>query len=211
MDTRRDRRNPVVKAIIYLEGGGESKELHTRCREGFHKLLEKNGFKGKMPRLVASGSRFSAFSDFKAAHQSKMHTFVALWIDSEDPVADIEKTWAHLEKRDGWEQPDNSCNEQVLLMTTCMETLIATDREALKTCCSCKDKLHESALPPLHNMESRSRKEIFDTLKRATRDCQALYEKGEKSFELLGMLNTEILRQHLPSVARSWRILDKKL
>ena len=43
-------------SVIYLEGGGESKELHSRCREGFRKLLEKNGFKGNMPRLVACGS-----------------------------------------------------------------------------------------------------------------------------------------------------------
>ncbi len=124
----------MVKAVIYLEGGGESKELHTRCREGFHKLLEQNGFNGKMPRLVASGSRNSAFSDFKAAYQSKSHTFVALWIDSEDPVADIEKTWAHLKQRDGWEKPEKSSDEQVLFMTTCMETLIATDRDTLKAC-----------------------------------------------------------------------------
>jgi len=76
----------VVNAIIYLEGGEESKELHSRCREGFHKLLEKNGFKGKMPRLKACGSRNSAFNDFRIAHQSKTHPFIALWIDSEDPV-----------------------------------------------------------------------------------------------------------------------------
>ena len=30
-----------MKKVIYLEGGGDSKELHTRCREGFRKLLEK--------------------------------------------------------------------------------------------------------------------------------------------------------------------------
>ncbi len=199
----------MVKAIIYLKGGGESKELHCRCREGFHKLLEKNGFKGKMPRLVASGSRNSVFSDFNAAHPGKNHTFVAMWIDSEDPVADIEKTWAHLEKRDGWERPSNSSDEQVLFMTTCMETLIVADRDALKTCH--KDQLQESALPPLNNLESRNRKELFDKLKHATRNSPAPYEKGKKSFELLGLLDAKTVRQHLPSVERTWRILEKYL
>ena len=199
----------MVKAIIYLEGGGESKELHSRCREGFHKLLEKNGFKGKMPRLKACGSRNSAFNDFKIAHQSKKHPFVTLWIDSEDPVADIEKTWEHLEKRDGWEKPEKSSNEQVLFMTTSMETLICADREALKKCF--KDNLQESALPPLNNLESKNRKELFDLLKRSTRNCLSPYEKGKKSFELLGLLDAKTLRQHLPSVERTWRILDNYL
>ncbi|MBV5303711.1 MAG: DUF4276 family protein [Chlorobium sp.] len=199
----------MVNAIIYLEGGGESKELHSRCREGFHKLLEQNGFKGKMPRLKACGSRNAAFNDFRIAHQSRTHPFVALWIDSEDPVADIEKTWAHLKKRDGWEQPEKSSDEQVFFMTTCMETLIATDRNALKECF--KNNLQESALPPLNNLESKSRKELFDILKHATRNCPSQYEKGKKSFELLGLLDAKTLRQHLPSVERTWRILDNYL
>jgi hypothetical protein len=199
----------VVKAVIYLEGGGESKELHICCRAGFRKLLEKNGFKGKMPRLVACGSRNSVFSDFRIAHQSKTHPFVALWIDCEDPVADIEKTWEHLEKRDGWEKPEKSSNEQVLFMTTSMETLMCADREALKKCF--KDNLQESALPPLNNLESRNRKELFDKLKHATRNCPAPYEKGKKSFELLGLLDAKTLRQHLPSVERTWRILNNYL
>ncbi len=199
----------MVNAIIYLEGGGESKELHSRCREGFHKLLERNGFKGKMPRLKACGSRNSAFNDFRIAHQSKTHPFIALWIDSEDPVADIEKTWEHLEKRDGWEKPEKSSNEQGLFTTTCMETLIATDREALKKCF--KDNLQESALPPLNNLASKNRNELFDLLKHATRNCPSQYEKGKKSFELLGLLDAQTLRQHLPSVERTWRILDNYL
>ena len=199
----------MVNAIIYLEGGGESKELHSRCREGFHKLLEKNGFKGKMPRLKACGSRNSAFNDFRIAHQSKTHPFIALWIDSEDPVADIEKTWEHLEKRDGWEKPEKSSNEQVLFMTTSMETLIATDRNALKECF--KNNLQESALPPLNNLESKNRKELFDILKHATRNCPSQYEKGKKSFELLGLLDAKTLRQYLPSVERTWRILNNYL
>jgi len=199
----------LVTAVIYLEGGGESKELRSRCREGFHKLLERNGFKGKMPRLVACGSRNSVFSDFKAAHQRKDCNFIALWIDSEDPVDDIEKTWAHLEKRDGWEKPEKSSDEQVLFMTTCMETLIAADRDALKKCF--KKNLQDSALPSLNNLESKNRKELFDLLKQATPDCKSPYVKGKKSFELLGLLNAKTLQKDLPSVTRSWRILDKNL
>lgn len=41
---------------IYVEGGGDSKELKTRCRRGFSNFFEKAGLKGRMPRVVACGS-----------------------------------------------------------------------------------------------------------------------------------------------------------
>ena len=46
MDQGTIRRDSLVSASIYLEGGGDSKELHIRCREGFRKLLENCGFQG---------------------------------------------------------------------------------------------------------------------------------------------------------------------
>uniref|UniRef100_Q3AT15 DUF4276 family protein n=1 Tax=Chlorobium chlorochromatii (strain CaD3) TaxID=340177 RepID=Q3AT15_CHLCH len=198
----------MVKSIIYLEGGGDSKELRSRCREGFRKLLERNGFKDKMPRFVACGGRNTAFSDFKVAHEQKIYTFVALWVDSEEPLEDIHKTWEHVQKRDGWEKPHNSIDEQLLFMTTCMETLIAADRETLQQVFK---PLQESALPSLYNLEKQPRHELYQKLKKATQGCAAPYEKGKISFEVLGKLNAETLQQHLPSVARTWHILQQKL
>ena len=46
-----------MSTVIYLEGGGDSKELRVRCREGFRKLLEKTVQGAQMPRLVACGGR----------------------------------------------------------------------------------------------------------------------------------------------------------
>ena len=85
-----------MTVTIYIEGGGDSKELHTRCRAGFRELLEKCGYRGHMPKLVACGGRNSAFDDFKAALRSgKTGDFVLMLIDSEDPLVDIEATWNH--------------------------------------------------------------------------------------------------------------------
>lgn len=52
---------------LYVEGGGNAASLKTACREGFSKLLEKAGFKGRMPRIVACGSRNDAFDSFCTA------------------------------------------------------------------------------------------------------------------------------------------------
>lgn len=199
-----------MSASIYLEGGGDSKEQHARCREGFRKLLEKCGYAGRMPKLVACGGRGATYDDFKTAHENRAaDDYIAMLVDSEDPVEDIEATWAHLTDRDGWQKPEGGEDDQALLMTTCMETWIVSDRAALAG--HYGSKLQESALPPLVNMESRPRGTIQDNLVRATRNCSNAYKKGKRSFEVLAKLTPATLDQHLPSFVRVRRILDEKL
>ena len=199
-----------MSAKIYIEGGGDdSKELHVRCREGFRRLLERCGFKGRMPPLVACGGRGATYSDFATALAgANPGDYVAMLVNSEYPVANIEKTWEHLKQRDNWDRPAGADDEHVLLMTTCMETWIATDRRALRAHFGAG--LQESAIP-VTNMESRSRHAIQDTLARATRNCKAPYVKNKKAFELVGKLDPSALRPALPSFVRSERVLERKL
>ena len=50
-----------------------------------------------MPKLVACGGRDAAFDRFQTALETALAgEYVALLIDSEDPMADIEAAWAHL-------------------------------------------------------------------------------------------------------------------
>lgn len=202
-----------MSAYVYVEGGGvgfDSKDLNIRCREGFRKLLENCGFAGRMPRLVASGGRTTAFDEFKTAHRTNAAgRFVALWIDSEEPLLDLEATWQHLQERDQWTQPANAVNEQVLFMTTCMETWFVADHAALTA--YFKQKLQMSALPPLNNLENRSRQDVQHSLHHATRNCPNAYSKGAKSYEVLGKLSPAVLEEHLPSFLRIRRILNARL
>lgn len=199
----------MVSAHFYIEGG-ESKEDKIRCREGFRKLFEKAGFSGRMPRLSACGGRGSAFDDFKTAHSGrKTGDYIAMLVDSEDPVADLEKTWDHLECRDQWHKPAEAVDEQVLFMTTCMETWIVADRAALRE--HYGQKLQVNALPPLVELENRNRHVLHDSLVHASRNCLNAYSKGKRSFELLAKLDPVILMQHLPSFVRVVRILKEKL
>jgi len=202
-----------VSSALYLEGGAagaDSKELQIRCRGGFRKLLEKSGYEGRMPRLHACGSRDGAFDDFKIGHGEKSAgDYVAMWIDSEDPLADLEATWQHLKGRDNWAKPVGATDDQVLFMTTCMETLIIADRAALRK--HYGDRLQDSALPPLPDLETRARHDVQDALLRATRHCTNAYAKGKRSFEVLAKLTPGTLERNLPSFARSRRILNEKL
>lgn len=198
-----------MSAILHLEGGGDSKELHIRCREGFNKLLHRAGFAGRMPRLVASGSRQRAFDRFCTAHQRAKGGVVALLIDSEEPLRDVNEAWQHLSRRDHWSKPPSATDEQVLFMTTCMETWLVADVPTLRQ--HYGDALQESALPPLTDLESRSRQAVLSSLEQATRDCQNRYEKGKRSFVLLGKLDPTVLQQSLPSFQRCLRILTERL
>lgn len=198
-----------MRAYIYIEGGGDSKELHVRCRQGFRQLLERCGFSGRMPRLVACGGRSAAYGDFKTAHESNKAEYVAMLIDSEKPVSNPEETWDHLWNCDRWERPDGADDEQVLFMTTCMETWIVADRDTLRQ--HYGSGLQESALPSLISLEQGNRQDIQEGLKRATRNCSNAYQKGKRSFEILGKLEPETMESHLPAFQRAKRILNEKL
>lgn len=201
-----------MSAHIYIEGsrvGPDSKSDQVRCREGFRKLIERTGFVGKMPRLSACGGRGNAFNDFKIAHSAcKSGDYVAMLVDSEDPIADVDKTWDHLKARDAWEKPAGAVDEQVLLMATCMETWIAVDRKALKA--HYGPKLQENALPILNKLEDQHRHTVHEKLLDATRNCSNAYAKGKRSFEVLGTLDPVALSA-LPSFSRVVRILKARL
>ena len=209
MDQRAAWGCQVVKARIFLEGGG-GKELDSRCREGFNKLLKKCGFEGRMPKLTASGDRNSAYKGFKSAHASASgQDYIAMLVDSEDPVKDVYSPWAHLVEREGWNVPPGATDEQVLLMATCMETWIVADGRALAA--HYGQCLQRSALPAVNNLESKDAKTVQDSLFHATRNCTGPYDKGKKSYELLGQINPAAIDPLLPSFKRARDILDSKL
>jgi hypothetical protein len=215
MDQWRAGGNPLVSAHLHIEGGGNSKEEKIRCREAFASLLKSQGFGGRMPRLTACGGRGTAFDDFKTAHASaKPDHFVGMLIDSEDPLSmptdpRQQQTWVHLRQRDDWVQPNGATDDQVLFMTTCMETWIAADRETLRAHYG-KD-LNENQLPPTTQLESRHRHTVENALKNATSACSNAYRKGKRSYEVLGKLKPAVLAALLPSFARAMAILEQKL
>jgi len=89
-----------VNAFVYVEGGpsgADSKEGTIRCREGFHKLLDRSGFTGRKPRIVTLGGRERFMIGFVTSIRRRLEANVAMWIDSEEPMANIEAAWDHLE------------------------------------------------------------------------------------------------------------------
>lgn len=201
-----------MSLTIFVEGGNPHDTLSlSECRKGFRVLLEKSGFKGKMPTFIACGGRQRAFKEFeKAMRLGDPH--VVLLVDSEDPIADIEKPWEHLAARtgDAMRKPKDATDAQALLMATCMETWIVADPAALAQRYK-HDTFHAQALPPLVDLESRHRHDVQDRLAHATRDSRSPYKKGSRSFKALENVDPDRIRDHLPSFARVERILKAKL
>jgi len=199
-----------VSAFLYVEGskkGADSRGMDIRCRAAFHKLLDGCGLRIR-PRIVPCGSRGDAFKAFRSAMKQGKGEYVGLLVDSEDPVQNIDQTWSHLRARDQWEKPAGADDENALLMTTCMETWIVSDRAALKE--HYGHALQENALPPLHDLEKRDRHDVHDKLAHATRNCSKPYAKGKRSFDVLEKVKPTALSL-LPSFHRMVRILREKL
>ena len=202
----------MTNAKIFVEGGGDSKELQTRCREGFTKLLKNSGFTSHLPRIIACGSRNGAYDNFKTEHLAGKTFYVALLVDSEDPVVDGEKPWEHLKTRDNWECPTGATDDQVFLMTTCMETWIIADKAGLKRFFERHKRcLRTAGLPATRDLETKDRHSIQDALEIATQDCTNAYAKNKRSFEALANVDPAELRKLLPAFARMERILNEKL
>lgn len=202
MDAWRIGGYALVNVKLYVEGGGDSKELHSRCREGFRKLLEKSGFSCCMPQIIAGGGRNGTYNRFRSAFFANHdpNITIILLVDSEDPLTT--SPWTHLNKRDGWERPNGASDDQVQLMVTCMETWIMADRQALRHFFG--DCLKENRLLPAIELESRPCHEVQTALDFATRDCgrNRQYHKGDISFQVMAVLTPEILQQYLPNFQR---------
>lgn len=121
----------MVSVKLYVEGGGGSKTLKTACRKGFQRFIEKAGLQGRMPRVVACGSRRNAYESFKTAHAGQ-DTTVLLLVDAEGPVT-AESPWQHLEIHDNWDRPDHATDDQCHLMVQIMESWFLADPQTLKT------------------------------------------------------------------------------
>ena len=207
----------MKKVYLYIEGGGDNEDQHSRLKEAFRKILEGAGFRGRMPRIVPSGGRDQTLAAFKHALTDRSQADIAiLLVDAEDPIATSDSSinapvWKHLKERDKWERPEAAQENQVALMVTSMETWIIADHVALKAYFG--HKLKEKHLLPLQNLESRKRKDVLEALEKATEDCgkDKQYRKGTKSFQVLATVNPSTLQQHLPHFQRFIDVLRHHL
>lgn len=195
---------------LFVEGGGDRHDLRAECRRGFRRLLERTGLGGRMPRIVACGTRRAAYEQFAHALATRPgDEALYVLVDSEGPLTGTDP-WAHVAARkgDGWSTPAGARDENLHLMVQVMETWFLADREALGRCFG-KD-FRASALPDREDVEHVSKAEVFRALHEATKGTKAgSYSKGQHSFRVLGELDPAKVERASPWARRLFQTLAR--
>jgi hypothetical protein len=193
---------------IYVEGGGNANRiLKTELRQAFRDLFIKAGFSGRLPKVIACGSRNEAFSDFKVALKNKNEgELILLLVDSEDVVKENSK-WEHLKKRDHWDKPVKADEKNIHFMTVCMESWFLADIEGLMKFFG--RGFNASKLKMHTNFENVTKKELYKELKETTKETiKGEYGKGQHSFKILKELDAQKIRAHGKYSKEFFDVLD---
>ena len=207
MAPRRAGRDALVTLRLLVEGGGDSKALHTSCRRGFRKLIEKAGLAGSMPKIVAKGSRGEAFRSFRRSPSGG--GIDLLLVDSEGPVKD-DDPWEHLAQREGdkWQRPSSAGAEQCHLMVQVMESWFLADRKALKSYFG--QGFAEGTLPKQSQIEQAPKADVLRGLMQAARHTKKKgYSKGSDAFEILANIDPAKVRRASHWAERFFSTLEK--
>ncbi len=196
---------------IYVEGGGERNPLKRECRQAFSSFFEKCGFRGRMPRIIACGSRNEAYDDFCTSlkHASRTGELAFLLVDSENAVQPIFQNmpWEYLSERDHWVRPNGATDEQVHLMIQCMESWFLADPSTLEHFFGQKFRMSANT-----NIEIISKDDVFSILHTISRHSQkGSYGKGSHSFKILKKIDAMKVVSASQSAQRLIRELDKVL
>ena len=179
-----------MKVRVYVEGGGGTDDLRTKCREGFSAFFDKAGLTGRMPRVVACGGRQKTYDKFRTAlANAAADKFIVLLVDSEDPVAEGADPWAHLKNRDNWDKPAGAEDDNAHLMAQCMEAWFFADKDSLAKYFGAG--FNRNALSGRPDIENIPKADLERNLKAATRQCKpkGKYDKGRDSFAVLAALD----------------------
>lgn len=191
----------VDSIAIYVEGGGDT----SRTLEPFRKGM--SGFLRSVVREVRSrhirwrvipcGGRTQAFDAFVDALEKEPNVFNVLLVDSEDQANANESPWEHLRARldDGWMRPLAADDSHCQMMVVCMEAWFLADPAGMKR--HYGGNFNEEALPPPDQAETRTKSNIRDALKNATKNTPAKeYQKIRDGAKLLERVDSDEVRKH---------------
>ena len=188
----------MVSIKIYIEGGGEGKDLDSRFREAWSKFFKAAGLEGQMPRPVRGKGRANTYDLFCTAMANrKQDEWPLLLVDSEAALEQDHTAWQHLKSRDNWDKPGDADDQHAYLMVQVMETWLLADKEAMRAYFG--NKFKSDKIPAWPDLETVPKATVFDALDKATADCgEKCYAKGKVSFEVLGAINPQKVKDRCP-------------
>ena len=185
-----------MTATLYIEGGGEGKDLRTRFRKGWRTFFDAAGVNDRT-KIVRGGGRQRTYDMFAVAVRDRRNdTLPLLLVDSEAPVRLGHSPWQHLLARDGWNKPDEAGEDQAFLMVQFMETWFLADKDGLRRYFG--SGFRDQAIKQWPNLETVPKETVLNALAQATAACGKAYGKGKTSFELLEYINPVRVRAACP-------------
>lgn len=191
----------MVRAKIYIEGGGEGRALEVLFRRAWARFFGSAGLVGRMPAVVRGGSREETYRKFSTAvAAARSQEVPILLVDAEGPVASDHTVWQHLGKRDDWSRPNGAEEDQAFLMVQFMETWLVADPDGLAKYFGAG--FRPSALRSWPDLEGVPKETVLRALERASAKCRTPYAKGKVSFELLAVTDPKSVEAKCPHARR---------
>lgn len=188
----------MVRAKIYVEGGGPGQLLDTLYRQSWRSYFEAAGLSGRMPKVVRGQSRERTYDLFlTAVRNPRPRELPLLLVDSEAPVEPRQGTWQHLKTlNEKWEAPPGVGDDQAFLMVQVMETWFLADSALLRRYFG--PNLREHHLRDRPRLEDISKDTVLTVLKKATAACPKPYSKGKVAAEILAQLDPKTVEARCP-------------
>jgi len=202
----------VKEFVVYLEGGGDTKETQAQLRQGMDAFLRPlkalADSKGWRWRLVALGGRDQTFRRWSKAVTAEPETLHVLLVDAEE--AATRPPCEHLRQRvgDGW-QIDPALEPQVHLMVQCMETWLVADPDALAAYYG--QHFERGRLPNRANLEEEPKSDVYRALELATKKTpKGVYGKIRHASALLARIDANRARARCPHCERLFATLTDR-
>ena len=200
----------MVSVTLCVEGGATSRQQRD-LKKAFKAFFEKVNVQVRLLRVFPMGSRASTYEVFRVTlKETREDEFVVLLVDAEISVNPDVTSWDHLRGEDGWARPAGVDDDQAHLMVQCMEAWFLADHQCLEAYFG-RD-FNTRALPRRSDVEAIPKKDLFASLKNATRNtAKRGYDKGADSFRILEMLDPELVCNASPHARRLIDVLCQKL
>jgi hypothetical protein len=196
---------------IYIEGGGNNGPQTRQLRQGFEQFLtelrDAATKRGLQVKVIMCGERQSALKAYRLGCRKNASSVNLFLVDSEGPVSTT-SPWDHLVKqRDGFLEPrisDDFCH----LMVQLFEAWLVADPDCLERYYG--QGFHPGALPKHPDVEAISKKDVLDSLKRATRGSQkGQYHKIKHCSALLKRLSADEVRKRAKHCERLFATIER--
>jgi hypothetical protein len=183
---------------VYIEGGAVGRTADSDFRRGWkiflnelHEIARDNGYQSL--EVVRGQGRSNTFHRFQNHQKECPDDLCVLLVDSEIEVPEGMRVWDVVARREGdkWHRPPWATEQHLYLMVVFVETWLLTDQEALQS--FFKNNFNARPLPTT-NLEQRSKDQIEQALKEATKICKnGPYQHGQ-AHEIIGIVRPERVR-----------------